>query len=150
MVNDQGFPVNVTHSLDIVDLFPQWKCGPHLYLLIHSQFCKAYHLGGIGLFVPGHSLLHALNIAQEEFRLLLGLIDHLHPFSVDALHISLIRQPAYGPAHRVPGTVKLLYKGVLRCKQVLIRIGSAFDPVSQLCINMVIFCFSHDNLSVPY
>ena len=148
MVNDQRLPVNVAHPLDIINLGAYGKRGPFLDFFIHRKFGKTGHMGSVALFIPGHRLLQALNPARKELRLFLGLVYHLHPFSVDALHISFQCHLSDCPSYGIPGTLKFPDQHILRGQHFLTGIYPILNPAPQFRIYLVILRLSHIHLTI--
>ena len=87
------------------------------------------------LSVPGGRLFKRFNAADGEVGLGHRLIDHADPFSVQGLDVAVIGQHADGPPYGIAGTVIDRNQGVLRRKQLLVRIFLSFDFLFQTFID---------------
>ena len=144
VVQDHGNIVKIAHSLNVKELFPDREAGLFMKVLIHNKLGKVDYLCLISPVVSLCSFFKALDPAQRELVLGSLLVDHDDPFSVDTLHVGLVRQLLDRAPDGVSGTAVMLDQCILGGEVLLCGIGLVFNFFFQIQIDLCVFLCRHN------
>ena len=143
VVEDTGHAVQVVDPLEVEKFGARGKAGAAGQGLVGGAGGEQHHSGGAVLAGAAGGLREGFDGAHGVGGGLNGLVDVAHPPALPGLHIAVPHQVGQGPAHRIPGALKLTDEHIFRGEQAAHRVVSGLNLRFQGGIDLFVFLPGH-------